>query len=347
MLRFSLLLTAAILLLASFGLAQEGPYRVLKTVKVGGDGGFDYIYADGDGRRLYIPRIDPNGRIAVYNLDTLEPQGEIPKASSHGAAVDPKSHHGFGSSNPVVMWDTKTLATIKTIQVEGYPDGVLFDPLNQRVWVFSHSQPNATILDSKDGSLVGTLDLGGKPEQSVTDGRGHIYVDLEDKDQIAAVDATALKVTAHYELAGKGGEPGGLAIDVKHHILFAACRRNPATMVILKSDDGKILDALPIGSHTDGATFNPRTMEAFSANRDGPLTVIKENNATSFTVEQNLNTRPGEPCTALHPCAKTLTLDTKTNHILLIAAEFGPMPADAPKKGPMLPGSLSVLVVGK
>jgi DNA-binding beta-propeller fold protein YncE len=286
----------------------------------------------------------------VFNLDTLEPVGVIPNASARGAAVDPKSNHGFGSSKPVVMWDTKTLATIKTIDVQGNPDGILFDPFNQRVWVFSHSQPNATVIDAKDGSVVGTLDLGGAPEQAVTDGRGHIYVDLEDKDKIAAVDARTLKVTAQYDLAGKGGGPGGLAFDVKNHILFATCH-DPATMVVLNSDDGKILDTLPIGSGTDGATFNPKTMEAFSSNGDGTLSVIKENSPTSFVVEQNLKTMPR---------AKTLTLDSKTDHILLIAAEYGPPPAppadapkDAPKKGggrgraPMLPDSFSILVVGK
>jgi DNA-binding beta-propeller fold protein YncE len=327
-----------------------GPYKVLKTAKVGGDGGFDYVYADDAGRRLYIPRTGATPRITVFNLDTLEPVGEIPQASARGAAVDPKSNHGFGSSKPVVMWDTKTLATIKTIDVQGNPDGILFDPFNERVWVFSHSQPNATVIDAKDGSVVGTLDLGGAPEQAVTDGKGHLYVDLEDKDKIAAVDAKTLKVTAQYDLAGKGGGPGGLAFDVKNHILFATCH-DPATMVVLNSENGTILATLPIGSGTDGATFNPKTMEAFSSNGDGTLSVIKENSPTSFVVEQNVQTMPR---------AKTLTLDSKTNHILLIAAEFGPPPAppadapkDAQKKGggrgraPMLPDSFTILVIGK
>ena len=346
---------AAVIAMAVFTvLAQQaptaGPYKVLKTAKVGGDGGFDYVYADDSGRRLYIPRTGATPRIAVFNLDTLEPVGEIPKANARGAAVDPKSNHGFGSSKPVVMWDTKTLATIKTIDVQGNPDGILFDPFNERVWVFSHSQPNATVIDSKDGSVVGTLDLGGAPEQAVTDGKGHLYVDLEDKDKIAAVDAKTLKVTAQYDLAGKGGGPGGLAFDVKNHILFATCH-DPATMVVLNSENGTILATLPIGSGTDGATFNPKTMEAFSSNGDGTLSVIKENSPTSFVVEQNVQTMPR---------AKTLTLDSKTNHILLIAAEFGPPPAppadapkDAQKKGggrgraPMLPDSFTILVVGK
>jgi DNA-binding beta-propeller fold protein YncE len=347
--RFCLAFAIGAALLAVPGWSADapasGPYKVLKTAKVGGDGGFDYVYADDAGRRLYIPRTGSNPRIMVYDLDTLEKVGEIPKASARGAAVDPKSHHGFGSSKPVVMWDTKTLETIKTIEVEGNPDGIMFDPFNDRVWVFSHSQPNATVIEAKDGSIAGTLDLGGAPEQAVTDGKGHIYVDIEDKDNIAAVDAKTLKVTAHYELNGKGGGPGGLGFDVKNHILFSS-NHKPATMVILDSNDGKILDALPIGNGTDGALFNPKTMEAFSSNGDGTLTVIKENSPASFVVEQSLTTVPR---------AKTLTLDSKTGHILLIAAEFGPPPANpaTPPPGgrgpraPMVPDSFMILVVGK
>src|SRR5208283_5194273 len=142
---------------------------------------------------------------------------------------------------PVVMWDTKTFETIKTIPVEGGPDGILFEPLTERVYVFSHRAPNATVIDGKDGTVVGTIDLGGAPEQAQSDGAGHLYVDLEDKDQIAVVDVNTLKVTAHYDLAGKGGGPGGLGLDAKNHILFAMCH-DPQTCVILNADDGKILD---------------------------------------------------------------------------------------------------------
>jgi len=354
--RVSLVLVIAIAMLASTGLVLQsqtaGPYKVLKTAKVGGLGGFDYVYADADGRRLYIPRTGqpPTGRISVYNLDTLEPAGEIPNANARGAAVDPKSGHGFASSKPVVMWDTKTLAVIKTIDVQGGPDGILFDPYLSRVWVFSHSAPNATIINAADGTVVSTLDLGGAPEQAVTDGNGHMYVDLEDKDQIAVVDTKTLTVTAHWPLEGKGGGPGGLGFDVKNHILFASCH-DPATMVILNSDTGKIITALPIGQGTDGATFNPATMEAFSSNRDATLTVIKENSPTDFVVEQNLTTMT---------VAKTLSLDAKTNRILLIAAELQPAPPpppDAPPppagrggRGPrmmMVPDSFTILSVGK
>jgi len=366
--RYSVVFLAALAMLVSIAIAQTpGPYSVIKTVKSGGGGGFDYVYADSDGRRLYIPRTGqnpatapagapagPTPRISVFNLDTLEPVGEISGYNARGAAVDPKSGHGFASSKPVVMWDTKTLAVIKTIDVQGGPDGILFDPFNARVWVFSHSQPNATIINASDGSIAGTMDLGGAPEQAVTDGKGNIYVDLEDKDQIAAVDAKALTVTAHWDISSKGQGPGGLGFDVKNHILFSSCHGDqqknlPPTMVILSSTDGKILDAPTIGVGTDGATFNPATMEAFSSNGDGTLTIIKENSPTSFVVEQNLTTMPR---------AKTLTLDSKTNHILLIAAEFQPPPAPpagtpppAPGgRGPrpvMVPDSFTILSVGK
>jgi len=339
--RTCLAVSIGIAALALAGLAQQtpgaGPYKLVKTVKVGGAGGFDYVYADVDGRRLYIPRPAATGaRITVFDLDSLASVGEISNANARGVAVDPKSHHGFGSSKPMVMWDTKTLATIKTIDVAGGPDGILFDPFNERVWVFSHRAPNATVIDAKDGSIAGTVDLGGAPEQAVTDGKGHLWVDIEDKDNIAAVDARTLKVTAHYDLAGKGGGPGGLALDEKHHILFAACHE-PATMVILDADDGKIVTALPIGQGVDGAGFNPHTMEVFSSQGDGTLTVIKESSPTSFEVEQTVQTKPG---------ARTMTVDTKTNQIFLITGEFAP-PAPGQRRGPMAPDSFSIIVVGK
>ena len=336
-------------MLAATAVAQEtGPYKVLKVEKVGGDGGFDYVYADVAGRRLYIPRSGPEPRVMVYDLDTLAQVGEIPKTGGHGAAVDPKAGHGFSSATPVPMWDTKTLQLIKTIPVEGSPDGIHFDPFNARVWIYSHRAPNATVIDGKTGTIAGTLDLGGAPEEAASDDKGKIYVDLEDKNKIAVVDAKTLTKTGEYDLTGKCGGPGGLAFDVKHHVLFASCHE-PATMTMVNSETGKIIDSLPIGQGTDGAAFNPATMEAFSSNRDGTLTVIKENSPTSFTVEQNVKTMVG---------AKTLTLDTKTNHVILIAAEYGPPPAPsaapATKDGrggrgraPMLPGSFSIIMVGK
>jgi DNA-binding beta-propeller fold protein YncE len=251
------------------------------------------------------------------------------------------------------MWDAKTLQTIKTIDVQGRPDGIVFEPLTERIYVLSHSQPNATVIDGKDGSVVGTIDLGGAPEQAASDGKGHLYVCLEDKDNIAVVDVKALKVTAHYDLAGKGGEPAGLGFDAKNRILFAMCHE-PQACVVLNADDGKILTTLPIGRGTDGGGFNPSTMEAFSSQGDGTLTIIKETSPTSFEVAQTVQTKSR---------AKTCTLDTKSNHIIVITTEAAPGAAAATppaggeqsgsgKKGGKKgggggPGMLDIIVVGR
>ena len=271
----------------------------------------------------------PRGEeILTFDLDTLKQGGSIPNAKAHGVAVDPNSHHGFASSNPVVMWDTKTLETIKTIPVQGRPDVIYFDPETERVFVFSHSEPNATVIDAKDGSIVGTLDLGGAPEQAASDGRGHLYVDIEDKGKVAVVDLKTLKVTAHYDLGGKTGA-AGLGLDAKNRVLFAFCRE-PAVAVMLNADDGKILATLPIGSGTDSGGFNPQTMEAFSSQRDGTLTIIKESSPSTFEVEQTVQTMQG---------AKTCTLDTKTDQIVLIAVERTPAPDPAASATPATPNA--------
>lgn len=335
------LFSSLLLALSIAAAAQEGPYTVQRVAKVGGDGGFDYVYADVAGRKLYVPRSGQGARVSVYNLDTLEPIGQIDNTGAHGAAVDAKSHHGFASSHPVAMWDSNTLALIKTIDVDGRPDGILNDEFNHRTYVFSHQAPNATVIDDASGNVLGTIDLGGAPEQAATDGHGHLYVDLEDKAAVAVVDAKTMKVTDTYSLGGKGAGCAGLALDARHGVLFVACRE-PAVMVILDAKTGKYLADLPIGQGCDGAVFNPKTGECFSSQRDGTLTVIKASSPTSFAVEQTVKTMVG---------AKTLTLDGKTGHILLIAAEYAQATEPAAEGGrprrQMLPGSFSIIQVGK
>lgn len=332
---------ALLITICAISASAAGPYKVLKTAKVGGDGGFDYVYADAAGRRLYIPRTGSTPRITVFNLDTLEPAGEIAKTAAHGVAVSTKSHHGFASSKPVAMWDTKTLEPIKTIDVQGNPDGILYDDFNDRVYIFSHSAPNLTAINAANGEVAGVLDLGGAPEEAASDGKGRLYVDLEDKDKVAVVDTKALSVITAYDLTGKGGGCAGLALDKKNDILFASCR-NPQNMVVLTTA-GKILNALPIGAGTDGAVFNPKTDEAFSSQRDGTLTIVKETNPTEFVVEQTVQTMS---------MAKTLTLDSRTGHIFLIGAEIeappnAPAAGQRPARGRMVPGSFTILEVGK
>lgn len=345
----AVVLAAGIATLASTGLSQQGlttgPYKILKTARVGGEGGFDYIFADVKGRRLYTPRGGPKGHLAVFNLDTLAPIGEIDNVSAGGATVDPKSHHGFSTTKPITMWDSQTLKVIKTIDVGGRPDGIMLDPYNERVWVLSHQAPYATVIDAKEGTVVGTLDLGGAPEQAVSDGKGTIYVNISDKANIAVVDAKRMTVTAHYDVSSKGRGGSGLAYDTKNHILFAYYRQPTPVVVIVNARDGNIITTLPTGVGVDTVAFNPSTKEAISAENAGSMTFIKENSPTNFVVEQTLQTMAG---------AKTLTLDTKTNHVFTMTAEFGPPaantapgPAGRPARGPMIPGSFSILMVGK
>ena len=325
---------------------EENPngYKVLKSARVGGEGGFDYLSADVDARRLYVPRNGPAGRLTVWDLDTLAPVGEIPGVSSGGAVADSKSGHGFSTTMPVTMWDAKTLKVIKTIPVQSRPDGILFDPYKSRVWVFSHGAPQATVIDAAEGTVVGAIDLGGAAEQAVTDGEGKVYVNLTDKSTIAVIDAKQLAVTARYDLSGTASNAGGLAFDAKNHILFSYCHRPSSMAVIVNADTGKIITTLPTGNGVDTAGFDPTTMEAFSAQGDGTMTIIKELSPTNFVVEQNVKTMAG---------GKTLAMDTKLHHAIVIAAEFGPAPTPPPTGGgrggrrPMIPDSFTILMVGK
>jgi DNA-binding beta-propeller fold protein YncE len=375
------ILTAAALLVVSFAPvtraqqpSTDSPYKVLQRAKVGGEGGTDYITADPVGRRLYIPRgavraapatestperAASPARISVFDLDNVSHLiGEIetgPNSQGNGAAIDPKSGHGFSSSRPqITMFDTKTLKLVKSIPIDsGFgPDGILFDGFNDRVYVFSHPTKDAMVIDSKEGTVLGRIALDGVPEQAVADGKGTMYVVLQDRPigGVAVVDVKTMKKTAYYPFPDIGG-CNGLALDDKNKILFAACAQSgnppaqPAApkMVVLSAKDGKILTTLPLAGGSDGAAFNPATMEAFSTHGNGTLTVVKETSPTTFEVEENLQTMNG---------ARTITFDPKTQHIFTMSVERGPAPPPPAGGGrggqaPAIPGSFTVLVVGK
>ena len=297
-------------------------------------------------------------RIAVYDLDNpsklITEILTAPNSNGQGVAVDPKSGHGFSSSRPRInMFDTKSLQMLQTVQIDSgvAPDGILFDSFNDRVYVFSHPTKDATVIDSKTGNNLGRVDLGGTPEQAVSDGNGKMYVVMQDvPGSVTVVDTKAMKAVAHYPF-GDAGRCNGLALDAKNHILFAACGNagNPPaqpptpTMVILDADNGNILARLPLAGGSDGATFNPATMEAFSTGGNGTLTVVKEKSPTSFEVEEILQTMNG---------ARTIAFDPKTGHIFTMSQERGPAPPPPPGGGrggfaPAIPGSFTILVIGK
>jgi hypothetical protein len=342
-LTFALLIS----LLASKAMADDtGGYKLLKAVTVGGDGGWDYLAVDADTRHLYISR---GNRVDVFDADSLQKIGEIPDtANVHGIAWDSESGHGFTSNGnrndpSVTMFDIKTLKVIKKISVTGRPDGIFFEPFTKHIFVESHSDPNETVINPADGTVLGTIDLGGEPEQGASDGAGHVYVNLESTSEVVVVDPTAMKVTARYKL-GEGDGPSGLGLDAKNHRIFSCCGN--AKMVILDADNGNIITTLPTGNGTDAGTFDPDTLEAFSSNGSGTLTVVKENSPTSFEVEQNVQTKMG---------ARTCALDAKTHNVILVTAQFEApttAPATQPETGRrrrprMVPGTFTILVVGK
>jgi glutamine cyclotransferase len=332
-------------LLAGHVLAQDAtnPYKVVATTQLMGNGGIDYVYADSDGRRVYVPR---GANTYVFDLDSHNYVGTITNVGGHGVAIDTKTHHGVSSSSPPSLFDTETLTKIKNIEVQSRPDGILFEPFTGKVLILSHGSPSITLIDPQDGTVSGTIDVGGAMEQAQSDGQGKLYVDVEDENKIAVVDMKTLKVITKYDLGDKGDGPSGLGLDAKNHILFAMCHSQ--NCVVLGADDGKILATLPIGNGTDGGGFNPNTLEAFSSQGDGTLTIIKESSPTSFAVEQNVTTKPG---------CKTCSLDSKNNQIIVVCTERMPQaanatpatnapPAGGRRGGRGGPGNLDVLWVG-
>jgi len=375
----------------AFQAGTDGPYKVLKTAKVGGEGGTDYIFADTVGRRLYITRGQTQAqpatdtrpevpavekRLTIFDLDTLEPVGTIPGVGGNGATVCPNTGHGFTSDHPQPsMFDVKTMKLIKTIEVPtGFSaDGIYCDTSNDRVYIGSHPTKSLMVVDAKDGTVLGNIDLGGTPEQTIGDGKGTIYQLLQEQPGgVAVVDVKTMKVTATYPF-GDNGRCNGLALDVKNRILFAACSavgpapargtpgqpapaapppapdpnaKPPQTFVILNATDGKILARLPLAGGSDGAVFNPETMEAFSSQGNGTMTIVKETSPASFEVEQDLKTWPSNG-------ARTLAFDSRTGRLFVMASETEPPPPGTTPpaggrggRGRAVPGSFTIIMIG-
>ena len=325
---------------------SDAPYKVLDTTRLMGSGGTDYVFADNDGRRVYVPR---GTNTLVFDLDNHQYLGAITNIGGHGVAVDTQTHHGFTSGPQVGMFDTVTLQKIKSIPVASRPDGILLEPFTDKIYIFSHASPSITVIDPKDGSIVGTIEVGGAMEEARSDGQGKVFADVEDEKKIAVIDVKAMKVLNKIDLGESAGEPAGMGLDVKNHLVFAMCA-DPNVCVVVNTDSGKVLATLPIGNGTDGGGFNPNTLEAFSSQRDGTLTIIKEISPTNFVVTQNLQTKAG---------CRTSSLDTKNNHIVLICtdrppqtgtnAPSAPAPAGNPPRGKRYTGPawLNVLFVGR
>ena len=328
------LLTCQLLFAAGPGL------HVVKTYTLGGDGGWDYLKLDPDSRRLYISRAT---HVMVIDADSGKAVGDIADTPGvHGIALAPHLGRGFtsnGRDGTVSIFDLDSLKTLKKVQVGENPDAILFDPATNRVFTFNGRSDDSTAIDAATGAVVGKIPLGGKPEFAVSTGAGEIFVNLEDKSELLALDPKSLRVKSRWPLA-PCQEPSGLAIDLKNRRLFAGCDNK--MMAVVNADTGKVITTLPIGEGVDANGFDPETGFAFASCGEGVLTVAHEDSPDTFSVAQSVPTQRG---------ARTMTLDPKTHQIFLVTAKFGPPPAateQQPHPRPaILPDSFVVLVVGK
>ncbi len=336
--------TAVVVFASAAPAATPGPsgYSVTDSLKIGGDGFWDLSAVDPAAHRVYLSH---GTEVAVVDLDHGTVAGKISNTTGvHGIAIVPSAGEGYtsnGRDSTVTVFDLKSLKEVARIHVGARnPDAILFDPASERVFTFNGGSSNTTAIDIHTHQVVGTLDLGGKPELAVSDSAGHVYVNLEDKNTVAQFDPKSLKILHVWPLA-PGEGPTGLAIDIRHHRLFSVCGNQH--MIILDSESGERVADLPIGNGVDGAAFDPGTQLAYSSNgADGTLTVIREETPAKFTVVENVPTRRG---------ARTIALDPRTHRIYLPTASFGPPPApteERPHPRPsIVPGSFVVLVVSR
>jgi YVTN family beta-propeller protein len=299
----------AIVVMAA-GSARAADYKVAKTWKLGGEGGWDYITADSDNHRLFISRAT---RVMVIDTNSGKQVGEIPEtAGVHGIALDPKLGRGFtsnGREDTVSVFDLKTLAVQKKIKVGSGPDAILYDPSSKRVFTFNGKGHDTTAIDADKGEVVGKLDLGGKPEFAATDEKGTVFVNIEDTSELVAFDPKKLTVKSRWKLADCE-EPTGLAIDRKHRRLFAGCGGNKK-LAVVDADSGKMVASIAIGEGCDATSFDPDRGLAFASAGDGTITVVKEDGHDKYSVAQTVTTQKA---------ARTMTVDEKTHQLFTVTA---------------------------
>ena len=325
---------------ATLAMAADPGYQLINTYKLGGDGGWDYLTVDSASRRLYISRAT---HVIVIDADSGKAVGDIPDTPGvHGIALASDLGRGFisnGREGTVTIFDLKTLKAITKVKAGENPDAILYDPASKRVFAFNGRSHDATAIDAAGGTVVGTIKLEGKPEFAVSDGQGKVFVNIEDKSQIDAIDPSKLEVKASWPLA-PCREPSGLAIDRKNRRLFAGCDNK--MMAVVDADTGKVVATTPIGDGVDANAFDPGTGLAFASCGEGVLTVVHEDSPAKFSVVDNVPTQEG---------ARTMALDEKTHNVYLVTAKFGPPPAPTadnphPRRS-ILPDSFVVLVYGR
>jgi YVTN family beta-propeller protein len=330
--RILILSLAASILLSLPAFAQK-QYKLVDTVKLGGEGFWDYLTYEEGANRLFITR---GTHVMVVDTTSLKPVGDIPDLSGiHGVALVPEMNKGFvsnGGDDSVTVFDLKTLKVTDKIKVGNRPDAILYEPFSKHVFTFNAHSQDSTVIDAASGKVVATIPLGGKPEFPASDGKGKVFVNIEDKSELALIDVKTNTATAHWPLKGCD-EPSALAFDVAHGRLFSGCGNK--VMAVTDAASGKVVTLVPIGGGVDAGRFNPKTQEVFMSCGDGTLPVIHEDSPDKYTVVQKVETARG---------ARTMALDADNNTIYLVTAQFGEKgPND--RRPPMIPGTFQLLVV--
>jgi len=327
------------LILSVNAYAAEPGYHIIKRLHLGGEGGWDYVTVDNAARRLYISR---SSHVLVLDIDTDKLVGDIPDTPGvHGIAVAPELQRGFisnGKADTAAIFELGTLKVLGRVKTGANPDAILYDPATKRVFTFNGRSNDATVFDPMSAKVVGTIVLGGKPEFAVTDGKGRIYVNIEDTSEIVEIDSRELTVIKRTSLK-PCKDPTGMAIDAGRHRVFSGCRSK--VMAVLDTESDKVMAFVPIGEGVDGNGFDPGTGLAFSSNGDGTLTVVHEASPGKFEVAETVTTQRG---------SRTMAIDPKTHNIYLPAASFAQQtPAEeGPKQRPvMIRDSFTILVVGR
>jgi YVTN family beta-propeller protein len=327
-------------LLCPLSLQAQSQYHIVDRWKIGGEGGWDYLLADGPAHRLYVTH---NSRVEVLDTQTGKVVGEVTgMKSTHGVTLDSDGKTGYisdGAGNAVVVFDRSNLQTLATIPAGTNPDGIVFEPTTHTVWAFNGRSDNVSVIDAASRKVIATIPLVGKPEFPAVDGKGTVFVNIEDKNSIVKLDAGTKKVLSTWPLAGCES-PSGLAFDVPGHRLFSVCDGNK--MAVTDSISGKVLATPAIGDSPDAAGFDPKNKVAFSSNGGDATLSVVETSGTKYPTVQTLKTAKG---------ARTMSFDPSTGRVYIVTAEFGPAPAATvatPRPRPsVLPGSFTVLVVGR
>jgi len=321
-----------------------GNYHLLKKVPLGAAPGggeyFDYVTADAHARRVYASH---GTEVKVVDADSGAVLGTIPGLKRcHGVALVEELGKGFISdgTGKIVIFDTASLKVTGEVKGEEDADSIIYDPASKRVFVFNGDSKSATVIDPAKGTVVKSIPLGGGPEFAVADGKGTVFNNIEDKNEVVAIDSSTLTVKSRWPVA-PAGQVTALAMDREHRRLFSA-GRNPQKLVILDADNGKVIQSFAISAGADANVFEPETGLIFVSTRDGNVHIFHEDTPDKYSEVETVKTEFG---------AKTMALDSKTHNLYLTTADFGPAPApttEHPHPNPaVIPGTFHLLIYGR